>query len=173
MKKITKTLTHLHTLFVGTVSYLQSPFLLVVRLYWGWQFYQTGLGKLMNIGKVIGFFTRLGIPFPVFNAYFVSSLECVGGALLFIGLGSRLIALPLAFDMLVAYIASDREALFAFFSDPGKFYVADPYTFLFAALLILIFGPGKISLDHGISYLRSRNSGRPQSLPAKSSISAA
>ena len=49
--------------------------------------------------------------------------------------------------MLVAYIKADREALFSFFSDPGKFYAADPYTFLFAALLILIFGPGKISLD--------------------------
>jgi putative oxidoreductase len=42
---------------------------------------------------------------------------------------------------------ADREALFSIFSDPGKFYVADPYTFLFAALLILIFGPGKFSLD--------------------------
>jgi putative oxidoreductase len=38
-------------------------------------------------------------------------------------------------------------ALLSFFSDPGKFYNADPYTFLFAALLILIFGPGKLSVD--------------------------
>ena len=173
MKKIAEALTRLHMLFVSAVSHLQSPFLLAVRLYWGWQFYQTGFGKLMNTPKVIGFFTSLGIPFPVFNAYFVSSLECVGGALLFIGLGSRLIALPLAFDMLVAYIASDREALFSFFSDPGKFYDADPYTFLFASLLILIFGPGKISVDHGISYLRRASVARSQSLPTKSSISAA
>jgi putative oxidoreductase len=173
MKKTFEVITHLYMLFVSAVSYLQSPFLLAVRLYWGWQFYQTGVGKLMHIGKVIGFFTSLGIPFPAFNAYFVSSLECVGGALLFLGLGSRLIALPLAFDMVVAYITADREALFSFFSDPGKFYAADAYTFLFAALLILIFGPGKISLDHGISQLRSKNSGRPQSLPASTSTSAA
>ena len=173
MKNIAKTLTHLHMLFVSAVSHLQSPFLLAVRLYWGWQFYQTGLGKLMHMGKVIGFFTNLGIPFPAFNAYFVSSLECVGGVLLFLGLGSRLIALPLAFDMLVAYIAADREALFSFFSEPGKFYGADPYTFLFAALLILIFGPGKISVDHGISYLRRASVARSRSLPTKSSISAA
>ena len=33
------------------------------------------------------------------------------------------------------------------FSDPGKFYGATPYTFLFAALLILVFGPGKYSAD--------------------------
>ena len=33
------------------------------------------------------------------------------------------------------------------FSDPGKFYNADPYTFWFASLLVLIFGPGLFALD--------------------------
>ena len=46
-------------------SSLASPFLLAVRLYWGWQFMQTGWGKLTDIGKVIHFFTDLGIPAPV------------------------------------------------------------------------------------------------------------
>jgi putative oxidoreductase len=49
--------------------------------------------------------------------------------------------------MLVAYITADREALSSIFSSPGKFYGADPYTFLFAALLVLIFGAGLFSLD--------------------------
>jgi putative oxidoreductase len=62
-------------------------------------------------------------------------------------LGSRFISLLLAGNMLVAYWTPDREALFAVFSDPGKFYVADPYTFLFASLMILIFGAGFISVD--------------------------
>ena len=57
-------------------SSLASPFLLAVRLYWGWQFMQTGWGKLTDIGKVIHFFTDLGIPAPVLTfAYFVSALE--------------------------------------------------------------------------------------------------
>ena len=38
------------------------------------------------------------------------------------------------------------EALLAFFSNPGKFYIADPYTFVFAGLFILIFGPGRFAL---------------------------
>ena len=38
----------------------------------------------------------------------------------------------------------DRVSIF---SDPGKFYVADPYTFLFASLMVLIFGAGLFSLD--------------------------
>jgi putative oxidoreductase len=156
MNKIIETTQKVYSLFEKAISYLQSPLLLAVRLYWGWQFFQTGLGKLMNIDKVVGFFTTLGIPFPAFNAYLVGSLECVGGALLFLGLGSRIIALPLTLNMVVAYLTADREALFSIFSEPGKFYAADPFTFFFASLLILVFGPGKISLDAAISHLRKR-----------------
>jgi putative oxidoreductase len=173
MKKMVTTATRAYSNFERMMSALQSPFLLAVRLYWGWQFFQTGYGKLMHISKVVGFFTTLGIPFPAFNAYFVSSLECVGGALLFLGLGSRVIALPLTIDMLVAYIAADREALFSIFSDPGKFYASDAYTFLFASLLILIFGPGKISLDFAIGYLRKRRSPESEGLCGTSAVTAA
>ena len=172
MNKITETTTRMYSLYKTAISRLQSPLLLAVRLYWGWQFFQTGLGKLTNIPKVVDFFTSLGIPFPALNAYFVGSLECAGGALLFLGLGSRIITLPLTFNMLVAYITADREALFSFFSDPGKFYAADPYTFLFAALLILIFGPGKISLDSAIGYLRRRRIAELQGLHSISTVPA-
>jgi putative oxidoreductase len=50
--------------------------------------------------------------------------------------------------MLVAYWTAEHEALVSIFSDPGKFYVADPFTFLFASLIVLIFGAGFVSLDH-------------------------
>jgi putative oxidoreductase len=136
-----------YRLLIRIASSLQSPFLLAVRLYWGWQFMQTGWGKLSDIGKVIQFFTTLGIPAPALNAYFVSTLELVGGLLLILGLGSRLIAVPMVINMLVAYITADREALFSIFSNPDKFTGATPYTFLFACLLVLIFGPGFFSLD--------------------------
>jgi putative oxidoreductase len=135
-------------LFDAAAARLQTPLLLLVRLYWGWQFAGTGWGKLHNLAKVTGFFASLGIPFPGLNAAFVGSLECAGGVLLILGLGSRPIALLLAGNMLVAYLTADREALAAVFSDPGKFYGAAPYTFLFAAVLILAFGPGAIALDH-------------------------
>ncbi len=39
-------------------------------------------------------------------------------------------------------LKKSREALGSVFSDPCKFYVADPYTFLFASLIVLIFGTG-------------------------------
>ena len=86
-----------------------------MRVYWGWQFWQTGWGKLHNLPHVIEFFTRLGIPAPALNAYFASSLECFGGILLAVGLGSRILAFMFTIDMIVAYIAGDRAALLSIF----------------------------------------------------------
>ena len=133
--------------FIHAVSNIQSLFLLIVRLYWGWQLALNGWGKLHNLDNVTQFFVSLGLPAPGPTALFVSSFELVGGVLLALGLFSRIAALGIAVDMPVAYVTADREALLAFFSNPGKFYNADPYTFLFAGLLILIFGAGKIALD--------------------------
>ena len=136
-----------YRLLITAGSALQSPFLLAVRLYWGWQFAQCGWGRLHHIPQATQFFASLHIPFPGANVVFISSLEFVGGILLILGLASRFISLLLACDMIVAYITADPEALHSIFSNPGKFYNADPYTFLFASLLILIFGPGRFALD--------------------------
>ena len=139
--------TRINNWLTSLGSIAQSPFLLFVRLYWGWQFMQTGWGKLHHLAQVTQFFTTLGIPAPGFNAVFVSCVEFFGGLLLILGLASRFTGMMLAADMFVAYLTADREAMFSIFSNPGKFYGADPYTFLFAALLVLILGPGWISLD--------------------------
>ena len=132
---------------LAAAVWLQPLFLLAVRLYWGWQFAVTGWGKLHSLARVTAFFASLGIPFPGLNAPFVATLEFAGGILLVLGLASRPVALLLAVDMAVAYLTADREALFAFFSDPGKFCAAAPFTFLFASLIVLLFGPGRLALD--------------------------
>ena len=144
-------LVRMYQRFRGGSTSLQSPFLLAVRLYWGWQFAQTGWGKLHHLARITVFFSSLGIPFPAFNAHFVAGLEFVGGLLLIVGLASRLTGLLLTANMLVAYWTADHEALVSVFSDPGKFYGADPYTFLFASLQILLFGAGVFSLDAAIA----------------------
>lgn len=133
--------------FSKLTAYLQTPFLLLVRLYWGWQLVQSGWGKLHHLDKVTDFFTSLNLPAPAVTAHFVAGLEFVGGILLILGLGSRLIGLLLTVNMLAAYWTADREALLSVFSDPGKFYAADPYTFLFASAMVLVFGAGLISAD--------------------------
>lgn len=133
--------------FSWLVSWAQSPFLLFVRLYWGWQFMQTGWGKLHNLAHVAQFFATLGIPSPGPTALLVACVEFFGGALLILGLASRLTGLVLTGNMLVAFLTADHDALVSILSAPEKFYSAAPYTFLFAAVLILIFGPGWFALD--------------------------
>ena len=132
---------------VNAASLLQSPFLLVVRVYWGWQLIESGWGKLHNLPKVTDFFTSLNLPMPAQMAVFISCVEFFGGIFLAAGLLSRLAALVLTVNMIMAYVIADREALLSFFSDPDKFAAAAPFVFLVASLIVLIFGPGKISLD--------------------------
>jgi putative oxidoreductase len=140
-------LIRLYHHFCATSRVLRSPFLLFVRLYWGWQFMQTGWGKLHNLSHVTEFFSSLHIPAPGLMAPAISCLEFFGGILLIVGLGTRLIGFLLACNMLVAYITGDLMALKSIFSDPGKFYIADPFTFLFASLIAFIFGAGLFSVD--------------------------
>jgi putative oxidoreductase len=147
MRNETNAIQRLYDGFVKVVSSLQSPFLLVVRLYWGWQFAQTGWGKLHTLPQVTEFFASLGLPAPGFTATFVATFEFVGGILLALGLLSRITALGIVIDMFMAYVTADKEALRAFFSNFDKFYNAAPFIFLFVGLIILIFGPGKLSLD--------------------------
>lgn len=147
MNALTQKVEVLYGWFVKVLNSLQAPFLLLIRVFWGWQFLQSGIGKFSHIEKVISFFTDLGIPAPTLNAYFNASLETVGGILLILGLASRLIAVPLTINMIVAYLTADREAWTSFFSEPGKFFAADPFPFLMVSLLVLIFGPGKLALD--------------------------
>ncbi len=132
-------------IFVGTM--LQHVLLLGMRLYWGWQFFLTGKGKLTNIHHVADYFASLHIPMPLLNAYLAGTTECVGGMLLLIGLGSRLVAIPLIFTMCVAYATAEREALMSIFHDPDKFVSAAPFLFLLTALIVLVFGPGIFSID--------------------------
>src|ERR1700730_17407293 len=147
MKTLFFRLRHLYQRVFGWADYLRSPFLLLVRLYWGWQLVESGWGKLHNLEKVTDFFTSLGLPMPAQTAVLISCLEFFGGIFLALGLLSRLTALILTVNLITAYITADREALFSIFSDPDKFYAAAPYTFLVASLIVLIFGPGKVSLD--------------------------
>jgi putative oxidoreductase len=153
-KEMIKIVEKLYRLLITVASSLQSPFLLFVRLYWGWQLAQSGWGKLHNIDKVTEFFLSLGLPAPGLTAHFIASLEFGGGILLILGLASRLIALVLTINMIMAYITADHDALMSIFSNPDKFYAAAPYTFLVASLLVLIFGPGLFSVDAAISRMK-------------------
>lgn len=158
-------LVDLYSRLASKLALLQSPLLFAIRLYWGWQFAQDGWGKLTHLAKVTEFFTTLGLPAPGATALVVAVVEFAGGTLFALGLGSRLVSLVLLVNMTMAFLSvpEDRANFFHILSKPEDFYGAGPYTYWFAALLILILGPGAIALDQLLlgrfrnSALRSTN----------------
>jgi putative oxidoreductase len=140
-------LAKLYDSAVALLDYLKSPLLLAIRLYWGWELTEDGWGKLHHLDKVTDYFSTLNLPQPHMTALGVSLLELVGGALLAVGLGTRLIALLLFVNMTVAFVVAEPDAFRAVFSDPDKFTGASAYNDWFATLLILILGPGFLAID--------------------------
>jgi len=135
----------------GTV--LQSILLLAMRIYWGGSFFLTGWGKWHNISAISDYFSSLNIPFPTLNAYLVGTIECAGGFCLLIGLASRVASIPLICVMVVALLTEHHEALINAWEDPQNLITQLPFNYLLTALIVLAFGPGKISADFFIKKL--------------------
>ncbi len=140
-------LQKLYGWLIAAGNALRSPVLLIIRLYWGWEFFLAGKGKLSDLSKPAAYFASLGIPFPHAQAALAASVECFGGLLLLVGLASRLVSIPLMILLTVAYCTADLEALRAIFSDPDKFTGAAEFLFLFAVVIVFVCGPGACSLD--------------------------
>jgi putative oxidoreductase len=120
---------------------------LAVRLVVGVAFILTGKGKIGDLDKVTSFFTDLHIPFPHANAVFVSLVELVGGALLVIGLGTRIVALLLTATMSVAFVTAivpNTESVLDLFS-------TIELTYLPIFLWLVVSGAGRASIDHLIA----------------------
>ncbi len=116
---------------------------LVMRLVVGYVFMLTGWAKLNNLPQMIQNFTEWGIPFPTILTPFASSVECFGGALLILGLFTRIPAAMLIVVMIVAIKVAkwgdvdSLETLLGF----------EEVTYLAAFLWLAIAGPGAVSLD--------------------------
>ncbi|MBV8901330.1 MAG: DoxX family protein [Verrucomicrobia bacterium] len=147
MNKLIDSFRRGYELLVRCANLLQSPLLLALRLYFFWQLFLTGQGKLTHLAKISEYFASLGLPFPALNAFLAGSAETFGSLLLMIGLASRLAAIPVTVTMIVAYLAADFEAVTKIFSDPDKFVQDAAFPFLMAALIVLAFGPGRFSVD--------------------------
>jgi putative oxidoreductase len=157
MQKIVDMVGNAYARVARALGFLQSPLLLAIRLYWGWQSAQDGWRKLTHLSRVASFFASLNLPAPTATALFVSLVELVGGILFAAGFASRLVSLVLFINMTVAYLSvpDDRVNFSHILSNPSDFYGATPYTYWFAALLILILGPGLIAADAWLARLFS------------------
>lgn len=116
---------------------------LLARITIGWVFFQSGLGKIGNIDRVIGFFTSLGLPAPAFQAHLVAWTECLGGLLLIAGLATRLASIPLSIVMIVALRTALADDIDGFSTLAGTM----EYLYIVLMVWLMVAGPGKISLD--------------------------
>jgi uncharacterized membrane protein YphA (DoxX/SURF4 family) len=121
---------------------------LLIRLMVGWVFLSEGIQKFLFPEALgAGRFVKIGIPAPHFFAPFVRVVEIVCGALLIVGLFSRVAAIPLLIDITVA-IATTKIPLLA----KSGFWAAmhearTDYCMWLGSLFILIVGAGSLSLD--------------------------
>lgn len=158
MRKLISTIHAAHSWFLKSANLLQSPLLLAIRLYWGFQFIQDGWGKMTHLDKVAQFFATLNLPLPGMTAFMVASIELFGGLLFAFGIFTRITSLVLFVNMTMAYLTvpDDRTNFFHILSNPSDFYGASPYTYWFAALLIFVFGPGLFAIDKGLGHFAAK-----------------
>lgn len=95
----------------------------------------------------VGFLKQMGVPLPGVLGWVVILLESVGAALLIIGLGTRIVALGLVIDMLVAIILVKRGMQKAGFLDPQKGGWEFEFALLAQALALVFTGAGSLALD--------------------------
>jgi putative oxidoreductase len=115
----------------------------LARLTLGLVFIGTGWGKLHHLGDVTDFFGSLHIPAPGFNARLVATTELVGGVAVLIGLGTRLVSLPLAFTMVIAILTAKREDITGLTALVGF----EEWTYLVMFVWLAVAGAGPVSLD--------------------------
>lgn len=126
--------------------------LLILRLVLGVIFIAHGYPKLFVFGVsgFAGFLSRLGVPIPGFFAVVVILVEFVGGIILILGIFTRWAALLQAIEMLIAILlVKVKVGLIAPMDKPGVGAELD-LALLAGALVLLVFGPGSISVELGL-----------------------
>jgi|SRR5712692_3519723 len=129
--------------FVAVADRLSWLPLALVRLLLGVVFIISGWGKLHNLDTVTQFFTQLHIPAPGFNAALVAMTELVCGALVLVGLLTRLAVIPLIITMIVAIITVKMEDLNGF----RDLLRIEELHYIVFFVWLAIAGAGALSLD--------------------------
>jgi uncharacterized membrane protein YphA (DoxX/SURF4 family) len=122
--------------------------IVLIRILVGWVFLSEGIQKFLfpaALGE--GRFAKIGIPSPHLSAPFVGGVEIVFGALILIGLFTRLATVPLLIDIIVALI-STKLPMFAKNGIWSTLHEArTDVSMLLGLIFLLIVGGGLWSLD--------------------------
>ena len=122
--------------------------ILLIRILVGWVFLSEGIQKFLfpeSLG--VGRFTKIGIPLPQLMAPFVGVTEIICGALLLVGLFTRLACVPLLIDICVA-LYSTKIVTFLKNGFWGTLHEArTDVSMLLGLIFLLIVGGGTVALD--------------------------
>ena len=121
---------------------------ILVRLIVGAVFLSEGIQKFLYPAEVgAGRFTKIGLPSPETLAPFVGSFEILCGALVLLGLVTRLAVVPLIIIMLTAIATTKIPILL----NEGFWKMAHEsrtdWSMLLGSIFLLIVGAGSFSLD--------------------------
>jgi len=121
---------------------------IIIRLIVGVVFLSEGIQKfLIPATRGAGRFSKIGLPSPEFLGSFVGGFEIVCGALVLLGLMTRLASIPLIVIMLVAIIITKTEVL----ADKGFWEMLHSsrtdWAMLLSSIFLLIKGSGFWSFD--------------------------
>jgi uncharacterized membrane protein YphA (DoxX/SURF4 family) len=122
--------------------------ILLIRILVGWVFLSEGIQKFLFPDSLgVGRFVKIGIPSPQVMAPFVGVVETVCGALVLVGLFTRLATVPLLIDIAVA-IYSTKIVTFAKNGFWGTLHEArTDVSMLLGLIFLLLVGAGALSLD--------------------------
>ena len=138
-------------------SGLEQYAILLVRVSLGLFFAISGANKLFVAGgtkPVYDTLVKAKVPFPQLTAYFVSSVEFIGGSLVTFGVLSSPACAALLIDMTVATVTSAVSTMPKGLSPLNWL---DDFLYLPEVLYVLFFislicsGPGKFSVDHWLA----------------------
>src|SRR5829696_2503341 len=118
----------------------------VVMAAHGWQKLQGGPA---NFGQALA---GLGVPLPTLMAYVVTFVELIGGILLIVGLLSRLAALLLTIDLVMAIVLVKVNIGLLSPTDGSGVGAELDLALIAGFLVVLLVGPGRLSVDQALGY---------------------
>lgn len=125
-----------------------TGWVILVRVIVGAVFLSEGIQKFMFPEALgVGRFAKIGLPAPGMLAPFVGFVEIVAGALLILGLLTRLAAIALICDMVVAILTTKIPLLLKSGFWAMAHEARTDYTMLLSCLFFLIVGAGRWSVD--------------------------
>jgi putative oxidoreductase len=126
-----------------------SPFAAtVLRIAVGVVFIAHGMQKFNNgVDGFAGFLTSLNVPLPEVMKWVVPILEVGGGVLLILGLGTRIVALLLALEMVFTISLVKLDV--GFIGAQGTGAELD-FLLLAGGLTLALLGPGALSADRAV-----------------------